>query len=62
MSLAEISFVYTTKYLYLVNLSTIINIISCSWPIIGFFNFSNLTIKSYNIALYANCAASNNNA
>ena len=65
MSSAEISFVYVIKYLYLVNLSTIINIILYSCPIIGSFNFNSLTIKSYNItsygvALYVNCAAGNN--
>ena len=53
MSSAEISFIYTTKYPYLVNLSIIINIISCSWPVIGSFNFNNLTIKSYNITSYS---------
>ena len=46
---AEISSVYATKYPYLVNLSIIINIISCSCFVIGSFNFSSLTIKSYNI-------------
>ena len=52
MSFAEISSVHTIKYPYLVNLSTIINIISCSCPVIGSFNFNNLTIKSYNITSY----------
>ena len=47
MSFAEISFVYAIKYPYLVNLSTIINIILCSCPVIGSFNFNSLTIKSY---------------
>ena len=40
------------KYPYLVNLSTITNIVLYSFPIIGFFNFSNFTIKSYNITSY----------
>ena len=53
MSSAKISSVYTTKYPYLVNLSIIINIISCSCPVIGFFNFSNLIIKSYAITSYS---------
>ena len=52
MSSAEIFSVYTTKYPYLVNLSTIINIISCSCPVIKSFNFSSLTIKSHNITSY----------
>ena len=49
---AEISSIYATKYPYLVNLFTIINIMSCFCPIIGSFNFSSLTIKSYNITFY----------
>ena len=41
MPLAKISFIYTIKYPYLVNLSTIINIISYFYLVIGSFNFSN---------------------
>ena len=58
LSFAKISSVYTTKYFYLVNLSIIINIISYSCPMIGSFNFSNLTIKSYNIIIDS-CLMSN---
>ena len=41
------------KYPHLVNLSTIINMLSYSCPIIGSFNFSNFTIKFYNITSYS---------
>ena len=41
------------KYPHLVNLSIIINMLSYSYPIIGSFNFGNLTIKSYNITSYS---------
>ena len=40
------------KYPYLVNLSTIINILLYFYPIIGSFNFNNFTIKSHNITSY----------
>ena len=40
------------KYPYLVNLSTIINILLYSYPVIGSFNFGNFTIKSHNITSY----------
>ena len=52
MSSAKISLVYTIKYPYLVNLSIIINIMSCFWPVIGSFDFSNFIIKFYNITSY----------
>ena len=52
MSSAKISSVYATKYPYLINLFIITNIISYFCPIIRSFNFSNLTIKSYNITSY----------
>ena len=53
MSSAKISSVYATKYPYLINLFIIINIILCSCPVIGSFNFNNLTIGSYIIGLYS---------
>ena len=40
------------KYPYLVNLSTIMNILLYSYSVIGSFNFSNFTIKSHNITSY----------
>ena len=52
MFFTKISFICIIKYPYLVNLSTIINILLYSCPVIGFFNFSSFTIKSYNIASY----------
>ena len=52
MSFAEISSVYIIKYPYLVNLFIITNIMLYFWPVIGSFNFSNFTIKSYNITFY----------
>ena len=51
------------KYPYLVNLSTIINMLLYSCPVIGSFNFSNFTIKSYNMTFYgllANLTSYNN--
>ena len=51
------------KYFYLVNLSTIINILLYSCPVIGSFNFGNFTIKSHNITFYgllANLTSYNN--
>ena len=53
MSFTEISSIYTMKYPYLVNLSTITNIILYTCPIIRSFNFSNFIIKSYNIISYS---------
>ena len=35
------------------NLSTIINILLYSYPVIGSFNFNNFTIKSYNMTSYS---------
>ena len=52
MSFTKISSVQAIKYPYLVNLSTIINILLYSCPIIGSFNFSNFIIKSHNITSY----------
>ena len=52
-SSAKISSVYTIKYPYLVNLSTITSIILCVCPITRSFNFSNFIIKSYNITSYS---------
>ena len=52
ISLTKISFIYIIKYPYLIILFIIINILSCFYPIIGFFNFGKLTIKSYNITFY----------
>ena len=49
MSFTKISSIYIIKYPYLVNLSIIINILLYSYLVIGFFNFNNLIIKSYNI-------------
>ena len=40
------------KYPYLVNLSTIINILLYFYPVIGSFNFGNFTIKSHNMTSY----------
>ena len=40
------------KYPYLVNLSTIINMLLYSYLVIGSFNFSNFIIKSHNITSY----------
>ena len=51
------------KYPYLVNLSTIINMLLYSYLVIGSFNFSNFTIKSYNMTSYgllANLTGCNN--
>jgi hypothetical protein len=45
-------FKYSIKYPYLVNLFITISILSYSYPITRSFNFSNLTIKSYNITSY----------
>ena len=53
ISSTEISSVYTIKYPYLVNLSTITRIISYIYPITRSFNFSNFIIKSYNITSYS---------
>ena len=50
---AKISLVYIIKYPYLVNLSTIINMLLYSYLVIGFFDFGNFTIKSYNITSYS---------
>ena len=50
--LKNTSFIYVIKYPYLVNLSTIINIVSYSYLAIGSFDFNSLTIKSHNITLY----------
>jgi hypothetical protein len=36
-----------------IDLSTIIRIALYTYPVIGFFNFSNFIIKSYNIVLYS---------
>ena len=52
ISSAKISSVQAIKYPHLVNLSTIINMLLYSCPIIESFNFSNFTIKSYNITFY----------
>ena len=52
MPFTEISSIYIIKYPYLVNLSIITKIVSCSWPVIGSFNFGNFTIKSHNIISY----------
>ena len=41
------------KYPYLVNLSTITNMLLYSYSVIGSFNFSNFTIKSHNITFYS---------
>ena len=41
------------KYLYLVNLFIIINILLYSYSVIGSFNFSGLTIKFYNTTSYS---------
>ena len=41
------------KYPYLVNLSTIINMLLYFYLVIGSFNFSNFTIKSYDITSYS---------
>ena len=49
---AKISSVHIIKYPHLMNLSTIINILSYSYPVIGSFNFSNFTIKSHDITSY----------
>ena len=46
-------FIYIIKYPYLVNLFAIINILLYFYFIIGSFNFSNLTIKFYNITSYS---------
>ena len=53
MSSTKISSVYTIKYPHLVNLFIIINIILYSELAIESFNFSNFTIKSYNITFYS---------
>ena len=53
MFFIKIFYIYIIKYPYLVNLSTIINILLYSYLVIGFFNFSSLTIKSYNITFYS---------
>ena len=53
ISSTKISFIYRIKYLYLVNLSTITKMLLYSCPIIQSFNFSSLTIKSYNITFYS---------
>ena len=52
MPLAKISFIYIIKCPYLINLFTIINILSYFCLIIKFFNFNNFTIKSYNMTSY----------
>ena len=52
ISSTKISSVHAIKYFYLVNLFIIINILLYFCPIIGSFNFSNFTIKSYNITFY----------
>ena len=51
-SSANISFVYNIKYPHLVTLSIMTNILSYSYPVTGFFNFNNLTIKSYKMTSY----------
>src|SRR6266702_2889413 len=43
---------HTIKYPYLVNLSIITRIASYTYPVTGSFNFSNFTMKSYNITSY----------
>ena len=53
MSFTKISSIYSIKYSYLVNLFTITSIALYTCPIIRFINFSNLIIKSYNIASYS---------
>jgi hypothetical protein len=40
------------KYPHLVNLSTIISILLCFYPITRSFDFSNLIIKFYNMTSY----------
>ena len=63
MSSAKISFMQAIKYPYLVNLFTIINILLYSCPVIGFFDFGNFIIKSYNMTFYgllANLISCNN--
>jgi len=40
------------KYFYFINLFIIINIALCSCFITGFFDFSNLIIKSHNMTFY----------
>ena len=40
------------KYPHLVNLFTIINMLLYSYLVIGSFDFSNFTIKSYNMTSY----------
>ena len=52
ISFTKISSIQVIKYFYLVNLSIIINILSYFYPVIGSFNFSNFTIKSYNMTFY----------
>ena len=52
MSFTKISFIQAIKYPYLVNLSTIINMLLYSCSVIGSFDFSNFTIKSHNITSY----------
>ena len=49
ISSAKISSVQVIKYPYLVNLFIKINILLYSYFVIGSFNFSNFTIKSYNM-------------
>src|SRR6266702_8475763 len=51
-SFADISFIYSIKYPYLVALSTMTNILLYSCPVTGSFDFNNLTIKSYKITSY----------
>ena len=52
ISSTKISFMQAMKYPYLMNLSIIINMLLYSCPVIGSFNFSNFTIKSYNMTSY----------
>ena len=53
MSSANMSSIYSIKYPYLVNLSIITSIILYTCPITRSTNFSNLTIKSYNMTFYS---------
>jgi hypothetical protein len=46
-------FEYSIKYPYLMNLFITTSILLYFYPITRSFNFSNLTIKSYNITSYS---------
>src|SRR6266567_8570388 len=50
---------YTIKYPYLVNLSIMTRIVLCIYLVIGFFDFSNFIMKSYNITSYGLSSVSN---